>query len=282
VQVVVRALQVLQALAATGRGLTLQELHERLRIPVGSMHRMLATLAEHSYVTRSPSNRRYFLGPAARQLSEQNRDGHGSLVAPHPAVVSAAEDSGETVFLTELVGNRAVCIALVPGRHPLRLFVRIGQEMPLHAAASSRASLAYLGEHEARRLLAGHPLTAFTMDTPTTVDQVLEHLALVRARGYDVCDDELDRGVWAVSAPIFTSTGHVDTSVTLAAAAARLRDPLKRTQATQLVLTAARAMSEELGFTGEVAVADPPAPPGLPRAEHDLVHSPVSLRGRQP
>jgi IclR family acetate operon transcriptional repressor len=260
----------------------LQELHERLGIPVGSMHRMLATLSEQGYVTRSPSNRRYFLGPAARQLSEQNRDGHGSLVAPHPAVVSAAEDSGETVFLTELVGDRPVCIALVPGRHPLRLFVRIGQEMPLHAAASSRASLAYLSEDEARRLLAGHPLTAFTRDTPTTVDQVLEHLALVRARGYDVCDDELDRGVWAVSAPIFTSTGHVNASVTLAAAAARLRDPLKRTQATQLVLTAARAMSEELGFTGEVAVADPPAPPRHPGAEHDLDHSPVSLRGRQP
>lgn len=277
-QVVVRALQVLQALAATPRGLTLQELHERLDVPVGSMHRMLATLSEHGFVARSPSNRRYFLGPATRQLTEQNHDGHTALAAPYPALVSAAEDSGETVFLTELVGDRAVCIALVPGQHPLRLFVRIGQEMPLHAAASSRTILAYHNDNDARRLLAGYRLTAFTKDTPTTVDQVLEHLALVRARGYDVCDDELDHGVWAVSAPIFTATERVNTSVTLAAAATRLRDPLERAKATQSVLAAARTMSEDLGFTGEVAVADTPGA-GSEQQTHD---SPVPVRGRQP
>ncbi|MBT2395724.1 IclR family transcriptional regulator [Streptomyces sp. ISL-100] len=250
-QVVVRALQVLRALAPKTRGATLQELHDELGIPTGSLHRLLVTLSREEFVTRSEVNRRYFLGPIARQLAEQNQHQSALLVTPHRAVVAAAETSGETVFLTELIGGRAVCLALSEGCHPLRLFVRIGQEMPLHAAASGRALLAYRPETEIRALLGQRELVAFTEETPVTVDDVLVHLSVVRARGYDVCDDELDRGVWAVSAPIFTSTGAVVASVTLAAACSRMRDPVDRAAAVHTVLTAARDLSAELGHRGQ-------------------------------
>ncbi|MEU1704336.1 IclR family transcriptional regulator [Streptomyces sp. NPDC005706] len=268
-QVVVRALSVLRALAPRPRGATLQELHEELGIPVGSLHRLLATLAEEDFVTRSTLNRRYFLGPIARQLTEQSQHQSALLVSPHRAVVAAAEASGETVFLTELIGDRPVCVALAEGRHPLRLFVRIGQEMPLHAAAAGRALLAYWPETKVRGLLDRRPLTAFTEETPTTVDAVLDHLALVRARGYDVCDDELDRGVWAVASPIFTSTGAVAASVTLAAAGSRMHDPSDRETAVRTVLAAARDMSDELGFSApwlETDGAPAAAPPADRRA----------------
>ncbi|MGQ4487844.1 IclR family transcriptional regulator [Streptomyces sp. SAS_281] len=262
-QVVIRALNVLRALAPKTRGATLQELHEELDIPVGSLHRVLATLTEQDFVTRSPANRRFFLGQEARRLADQNADRSALLFAPHPAISAAAEASGETVFLTELIGDRAVCVALSEGRHPLRLFVRIGQEMPLHAAASGRSLLSHLPERAVQDLVGKRPLTAFTADTPTTVEAVLEHLALVRARGYDVCDDELDRGVWAVAAPVFTSTGTTAASVTLAAAGGRMRDPLVRATAVQTVLTAARALSDGLGFTSEWrdAAAEPAGTP---------------------
>jgi DNA-binding IclR family transcriptional regulator len=249
-QLVVRALSVLQALAPESKGMSLQRLHEEVGIPLGSLHRLLATLCEHDFVARSPVNRKYFLGPAARQLA-QPRSHPGALLAdPHPAVTQAARASGETVFLTELVGGRAVCVALVEGTHPLRLFVRIGQELPLHAAAASRALLAHFDADITTRLLAAHPLTAFTRDTPTTVEEVREHLAMVHERGYDVCDDELDRGVWAVSAPVLSSTAEPVASVTLAAAAARMRDTHKRADATRTVVLAARRMSKELGHRG--------------------------------
>jgi IclR family acetate operon transcriptional repressor len=272
-QVVVRALQVLKALAPHGRGATLQQLHEELDIPVGSLHRMLATLVDQHFVTRSPANRRYFLGPVARQLAEQHQHQATQLTTPHSAVVAAAESSGETVFLTELIGDRVVCVALREGRHPLRLFVRIGQEMPLHAAASSRSVLAHLPDPLVRGLLETRPLTAFTRDTPTSVDAVCDHLALVRARGYDVCDDELDHGVWAVSAPVFSSTGSVAAGVTLAAAGNRMRTPLARATAVQTVLEAARALSEELGFTGEWP--DTAGLPAAPRSACDDQTTPV-------
>ncbi|MQA02476.1 MAG: helix-turn-helix domain-containing protein [Streptosporangiales bacterium] len=254
-QPVVRALAVLRSLAPNPNGLTLAELAERLEVPAGSMHRVLAVLEREQFVSRSPSNRRYFLGPAARQLADENARGHALLVSPHPALATAARASGETVFLTELVGDRAVCVSLVESVHPLRMFVRIGQDMPLHAAASARTLLAHLSEEDARRLLGPGPFRAYTDDTMTDADAVVEHLTVVRARGYDVCDDELDRGVWAVSMPVRASTGRVAASVSLAAPAYRVAEPADRERMRALLAEAADAMSADLGW---VADADQP------------------------
>lgn len=259
-QVVVRALAVLRALASTATGMSLGRLAERLDVPQGSMHRLLAVLESEHFVTRSPSNRRYFLGPAARQLAEENAHQHAALVTPHSALTQAAERSGETVFLTELVGDRAVCVSLVESIHPLRMFVRIGQDMPLHAAASARTLLAEREPDEVRRLLETRPFTPYTDETFTDVATMLEHLTVVRARGYDVCDDELERGVWAVSVPVRASTGRVAASVALAAPAYRVAQPRRRDQCLQIVREAAQAMSEDLGWPDSepVDAAEPP------------------------
>jgi DNA-binding IclR family transcriptional regulator len=249
VQILNRALQVMRVVAASRQGMTLQQLHEELNIPIGSMHRLLGALTEEQYLTRSPTNRRYFVGPAVAMFAAISDRGVPTAIAPPPALTEAARASGETTFLTELHGRHVVCVSLVEARHPLRLFVRVGQEMPLHAAASARSILAFLDDATREVLLTEAPLTNFTGDTLRTAEQVRQHLSEVRQRGYDVCDSELDDHVWAVAAPVFTSTGQVASSITIAAASARVRDPIKRTQLTETVLRAARTLSEQLGFT---------------------------------
>jgi DNA-binding IclR family transcriptional regulator len=256
VQVVERALATLRVLAPHVEGLSMAELASRLNVPQGSMHRLLAVLEKEQFVTRSPTNRRYFLGTAARQLAEVNASRDAVLITPPSALTDAATASGESVFLTELVGDHAVCVALVESRHPLRMFVRIGQNMPLHASAAARVLLAFRDAEDARRLLLRSPMTRFTPETPTAVPDVLEHLELVRARGYDVCDEELDPGVWAISAPVLTSTGRIAASVTLAAPGHRVADPDVRASARQTVISAARSMSQDLGWVRDPNTAD--------------------------
>lgn len=248
VEVLVRALDVLNAVASARSGRTLQELHDQLDIPVGSLHRILGTLDQGGYLRRSPVTKRYFVGRAARALSGVTGPASARLVQPPPALVEAGITTGETAFLTELVGDVPVCVSIVEAEHPLRLFVRIGQEMPLHAAASSRAILAHLDEAVARTLLTGSaPLTGYTEGTPREVEDVIRVLKEVRSRGYAVCDNELDPNVWAVSAPIRDGDDRVTSSVTVTAPWARVDDAATREGATRAVLRAADALSAELG-----------------------------------
>jgi DNA-binding IclR family transcriptional regulator len=247
-QPVVRALSILRLLASTQRGLTLADIAERLDLPAATAHRLVTVLLGEEFVTRSATNKRFFLGPAARELYQVEQPRESALVTPHAAIGKAGEATGETVFLSEIVGNRVVCLALVESRYPLRLFVRVGQEMPLHAAASARVLLAYRPNDEVRRMLESTVFTQFTADTPRDSDHVLTRLMTIRERGWDVCESELDDNVWAVSAPIHSSTNAVAASITMAAPAQRMDTPEKRNHALDTVLHAAAKMAADLGW----------------------------------
>lgn len=247
IQVVVRALDVLGSISEAPRGRSLQELNAELGIPLASLHRILASLQQTHHVSRSAVSRRYFPGPATRRLRQYNGTIGARLVEPPAPVLVASQQSGETVFLAEMIGDTPICVALAEAVHALRLFVHIGQVMPLHAAASSRAILAYQPQEDVRKLLSETHLTGYTPDTPRTVMAVLEHLSEVRERGYDICQNELDENVWAISAPIISGDGVVRSSVTLAAAGSRMTEESARRRAVEIILSAAENLSLELG-----------------------------------
>ncbi|MCR3722094.1 MULTISPECIES: IclR family transcriptional regulator [Prauserella salsuginis group] len=246
-EVIVRSVEVLNAVGAARSGLTLQELHDDLDIPLGSLHRILTTLSQADYLRRSPVTKRYFIGRAARALSGGSGSHSARLVKPPAALLDAAGETGETVFLTEFIGDAPVCVSIVEADHALRLFVRIGQQMPLHAAASSRAILAYQDEDVVRTLLEGSPLIEYTSGTPHSVDDVMHVLKEVRDNGYAVCHNELDPDAWAVSVPIRDGDDRVLSSVTVTAPGSRAADSDTRARLTAAAQRAADRLSAELG-----------------------------------
>lgn len=251
-----RVLRVLSRLADAPSGLPMKTLHAELGIPFATLHRLLATLEAEGWVVRSPTTKRYRLGAEATRLGREHRRTE-TTVDPPDAVRAAAETTGETVFLTRMYDTRVVCISLVEARHPLRLFVHAGQEMPLHAAASARAILAFQDPMFVESLLTSAPRDAYTPGTIREVNRVIDHLAQVRELGFDVCDSELDDDVWAVAAPVYEADGRVDVAVTIAAAAARMDTPAARVKAARAVILAGRALSLANGYAR--AESDPMA-----------------------
>lgn len=252
-QAVVRALSILKALATAPGGMTQGELAQELSLPVASAHRLVSVLEAEQFVTRSPTNRRYFLGPSARQIGRSVEPRQSLLIPPHEALRVAGRATGETVFLCELVGGRVVCLALVESRHPLRLFVRVGQEMPLHAASSARVLLAWRDPQTARHLLAKSELIPFTSDTPLDAEKVMNRLELVRQRGFDVCDSELNENTWAVALPVRSATGEVVASVTMAGPQHRFESESKRAEAIAHLREAAAKLGADLGWVDPAA-----------------------------
>jgi IclR family acetate operon transcriptional repressor len=173
-------------------------------------------------------------------------------LAPTPGpVIRAARKCNETVFTTRILDGKIVCTSLVESIHHLRLFVHLGQEMPLHAAASARVILAHRDPVFVERLLTESPRDAFTGVTVREVNRIITHLSDVRRQGYDVCNSELDPDVWAVAAPVFEEDGRVESGITLAAAARRMANPGRRADATLVIMKAARELSDEQGYLGD-------------------------------
>lgn len=246
VTVIVRALSILSVLSDSHQGMTLQHIHRSLNLPIATTHRLLHTLTLEGFVVRSEGTKRYNLGPAAKRLGSHHLPST-QLVQPPAPLSRLGAETGETAFITQMIDSRIVCVSLVESTHNLRLFVRVGQEMPLHAAASARSILAYREPALVEAILALHPREQYTRGTPREINLVLDHLVDVRRRGYDICDSELDDDVWAVSAPIFDADGQVNYGVTVAAASSRVALDGRRAELVAHVQHAADNLSAELG-----------------------------------
>lgn len=246
-QPVVRALRLLTALAQQRSALTLQELADLQGLPVSTVHRLTSVLQAEGYLIRSDRGKLYSLGPAVRGLVTATSSDLVQRVAD-PVTRQLNVETDETVIMVELIGNEAVCFARREGRRSLRMYVELGSRLPLHAAASARVLLADLPETEARALLASHvPLQTWTERTLTDVDQVMEHIRVVRDRGYDTCDVEMEDKTWAVGAPIKDSSGATVAAIALTVPEVRAERHEQQEALRLATVRAAAEISAELG-----------------------------------
>lgn len=245
-----RSFEILRSLSAQADGASVTELSEMLDAPASSVHRLLQVLVDEGFVVQEPASRRYALGPGAFELtsSYSQRLSVASISRPHLAWLT--ENSGETSFVTSLVGTEPVCVAIAECDRPLRLFIDIGQRMPYHAAASARAILAYQDRDEAERRLRAETFESFTHTTPTNAEDVLAMLDGIRRDGFAICAQELDEHVTAVAAPIRNRAGSVRASATVVGPAERLEGE-RRDDAIRLVKVAAERISRAWGYVGD-------------------------------
>lgn len=245
VQSLERGLVLLAAVAEHRRGASLRDLCADTGIAHSTAHRALMTLAETGFVIYSAQHRLYHIGHALTDIAEKSST--NSAVTPQP-VIEMSEQTGETVFVCEWSAREAVCVALARSRHPLQLFVRIGQVMPVYAAASARMLLAWQPPSERAAILSTLTTTRFTSGTVTSPEQLTTHLGTIRERGYDICDSELDDGIWAVAYPVHDAAGRVRSSVTVAVPVQRVRSVAAQRHLQQLVSQCAARLSAELGW----------------------------------
>ncbi len=199
VQSVERALALLELLARAGGRAGLSELAERSGLPLGTVHRLLATLAAAGYV-RQDGDRRYALGTALMPLGDAATRLLGGWAQPF--LVRLVEASGETANLAVLDDDRVLYLAQAPGRHRMRMFTEVGRRVTPHTTAVGKVLMAWQDEAQVRRVLSRLGMSARTARSITTVPAFLDELQEVRERGWAVDDEEEEEGVRCLAVPI--------------------------------------------------------------------------------
>lgn len=240
-----RVMQVLEALAEAGDGLSLAAMATRLGIPKTSLLNHLRVLAATGHV--AVEDARYALGPAAIRLGALIASGSAPRVAVQSAARGLAAESGETTLVAMLdeSAREAVYLSVLEGRQPIRYSPAVGTRRPLYCTAMGRALLAAQGETGIVRYLAGTRLEALTGRTVTERRALRQLLRKVVADGVAATVAEHTEGVGAVAAPVVERTGQARYAIGIAVPAARLVPGMKRYVA--LVRAAAQEASWALG-----------------------------------
>jgi IclR family acetate operon transcriptional repressor len=249
VQSVERALALVDALAGSAGSLQLTELAQRTRLNVSTGHHLLATLVKWGYVARTPG-RRYALGARGLHLAQAFLKQVDLPRRAQPYVDQINDDTGETVHLAVLQGDAVVTLLKRESRHAVRVDTgAVGSVEAAHATALGKAMLAWLPEHEIRRILVTRGMVAFTPNTITDADTFLEELRLVRRNGHAVDHEEYQPGVACVGAAIRNHLGAVVGAISVSAPTQRVSEAhLARMR--DSVMAAARALSAEFGEQG--------------------------------
>jgi IclR family transcriptional regulator, acetate operon repressor len=253
VQSVDRALALVEVLAKSASGLPLTELTRRASLNISTAHHLLATLIKWGYVTRT-SGRRYALGARGLHLAEAFLKQVDLPRRAQPHAERISEETGETVRLAVLQGDAVMTLLTREGRHAVRVDAgTVGYAGAAHATALGKAMLAWLPEHESRRILAVRGMAAFTPSTITKPDVLIEELRLVRRSGHAVDREEFQPGVICVGAAIRNHLGAVVGAISASAPTLRAQEEhLGRMR--DCVMAAARALSSEFDQPGPEAI----------------------------
>ena len=246
-----RVLRILEVLSREGGGASVTDLGQAVGAPVSTVHRLLSILVDQGFVTQDRRTRRYHVGPGFVRLAQAFLQRRSLASEARAHLERLTEECGETSFVTSMVGDSPVCVAIAECNRPLRLFIEVGQRMPFHAAASARAILAFRDEVTVKRLLEDEPFESYTGATPRTHDEVVRLLPEIVRLGYAVCEEELDENVTAIAAPIRGADGRVEASVALVAPAERMRGE-RREDVVAAVKSAALDISLSQGYGADL------------------------------
>lgn len=242
---VTRALRSLELIGEAGE-LGVSELGRRLGVHKATASRLAATLAEHGFVDRDPVTERYRLGFAFVALAGSAMVNLDLVRTARPVLEELAERTRETVNLGAWSGDAVVYLDQVTGARSIVSVSWVGRRTSLHDTSNGKVLLAYGQDADVDRVLAG-PLERRTPNTIVDADELREHLAVVRERGWAQTLEELEEGLNAVAAPVRDADGTVVAALSVSGPAFRMRS-VDLPRVARLAVDAGSAVSQRLGY----------------------------------
>ncbi len=246
VQSVERTFDLFEALVEAGTAVTLSELSARAELPLGTTHRLLATLTARGYARQDPESRAYAVG--YKIMDWATRIGASQLLeVARPPMRQLMDETGETVNLVILDRTQIVYADQVAPERLVRMFTEVGNRAPVHSSGAGKVLLAFRPPAEARALMSELDLKGYTPKTITTLSRLEAALAEVRAQGFAVDDGEFEEGVRCLAAPILNGDGVSVAAVSISGPASRV-SPDKVPPFSQKLRRCAARISEAMGY----------------------------------
>lgn len=249
VPAVMRAVQVLDALAAERGALSLADLTRRLSLPKSSVLALCSSLTRTGMLSRL-ENGSYRLGPHILDLSHAylaNMDLTREFVDTWEAL-DMLRDEG--IVLGVLDGADVVYVACRNGALPLGVTYRIGMRLPANCTATGKALLSTLPDERVRALYRGAELRKLTAQSHVTLKALIADLHATRARGYAIDNEETRAGMCCFGAPVFDSSGSHAIAAVAISTLKRPDGDGSGAAIAQGVMKFSRALSARLGAKG--------------------------------
>jgi DNA-binding IclR family transcriptional regulator len=245
VQVLDRAMRLLDALAAQSDPVALKDLSAATGLHASTAHRILNDLAAGRYVERV-DNGLYQLGMRLLELGSRVKERLNVRELALPAMRALHRQTGQTINLSVREGDEIVYIDRAwSERSGMQVVRAIGGRAPLHLTSTGKLFLSTLEPKQVRAYAQRTGLAGHTGNSLTDLARLERELTLVRRLGYARDNEELEPGVCCIAAGIRDDSGRLVAGLSISSPAERMRDEwialLKRSAAGISAALGARA-----------------------------------------
>jgi DNA-binding IclR family transcriptional regulator len=203
IRVISRAAEILRALSADDRGMSLGEIAERVGLPRSTVQRLVNALIVEGLVVASSAQGGLRLGPGIQALAAGSGVAVGDLI--RPALEDLSQKTGETVDFSVFRDDHMLFVDQVVGTHRLRAVSAVGEVFPMTTTANGKAALALLDD-QVVDAIARRELKAGT-GSKKAIRQLRIEIDRARQTGYALDLDEHTEGISAVGAAFRTQKG---------------------------------------------------------------------------
>ena len=205
IQVISRAAGILRLLARETDGLSLGQIAKSVALPRSTVQRVVAALAVEGFISIEKGHGGIRLGPEILSLAQATASDMKDRL--RPVMKRISEETGETVDLAVLDGNRMLFVDQIVGSQRLRAVSRIGETFPLTTTANGKAALACLPREHAERLIVAE--IEGRGSNAMTAGEILDEIERIKDGALARDENEHSDGICALGFAIKDSNGDI-------------------------------------------------------------------------
>ncbi len=227
----------------------LQDIAHGLSMNNSTVSRFLTSLTDYGYIQQDPETLRYRLTMKICSIASRVSSSFNLTEMAQPYMRTIVDAFDESACLAIQQNNRVVYIAVQNGSDKiLQTMQRIGSNAPLYCTGIGKLLLTNYSGEEILDLMGHENMRAFTPNTITTPEALVQAIDTVRIQGYALDDEECEQGARCVAVPIHDYTKKVVAGLSVTGTIFRLTRE-KIDALLPLLKEQALLLSQNLGYT---------------------------------
>jgi DNA-binding IclR family transcriptional regulator len=228
--------------------LNLEEITQKTGYKKTTCFRLLKTMRSLGLIELSSTAKKYQYGPRLVTIGLSALKNMNLRNSALPILQQLRDDTRETINLTILSGTEILYVERLMSDYLVNVNVNVGDRLPVYCASMGKVILAFLPANRMQKIISATKFEPRTDHTIVSESAFIKELAKIRAQGFAINDEELEKGLRAVAAPIFNYTGEAFAAINIAWTTARRPDRAAFSEFADKVVATAEQISGLMGY----------------------------------
>jgi DNA-binding IclR family transcriptional regulator len=247
VQSVNNAIDILELLSNADGELSVSDIGLKLGLTKNNTSKILSTLEIFGYVECNRYTGSYRLGVKTFQISQAYLLNMSLFEVSKGYLEAIRNRLNETSYVSVFNDGNIVYLNSIETRQAVRVRLRIGLIRPAYASASGKVHLANM-ELENVKALYENKMQKFTENTINSIDALIKELESIKKKGYAVDNEEFEREVISVAAPVHNFMGRVIGALSTSIPSIRCSKDRIEKEIAPVILEYASDLSKKYGY----------------------------------